>query len=113
MDELKKLLENAGMNEAEYRWPDEHYKGLADDALHKAFEDVYLHIRETDAKKAEALLQAMNKVWLVLETEWKDPTRRGGTDSQWKGGDHGYDRDYPMADPTGTMKAPIDDYTKR
>ena len=75
MDELKKLLENAGVREADYRYPDEHYKGLADDALHVAFEDVYLQIRETDAKKAEELLQAMNKVWIVLESEWKDPTR--------------------------------------
>ena len=61
MDELKKLLENAGLREGYER------TGGNEDELHIAFENIYLHLKDVEPDKAEALLQAMNKVWLILE----------------------------------------------
>ena len=67
MNELQKLLENAGLSEGYER------TGGNEDELHIAFENIYLHLKDVEPDKAEALLQAMNKVWLILEGQDDDP----------------------------------------
>jgi len=84
MNDLERLKEMAGIKEGDYRYPAEWYADKSDDDLHVAFEQVYLHIRETDAQKAAMLLDAMNKVWLILDGKPSSDIRtrtKGGAQS--------------------------------
>ena len=60
MDELKKLLENAGVNEGFERTGGNH------DELHIAFENVYLHLKDQAPQKAEALLLTRGEDGMTL-----------------------------------------------
>ena len=125
MDDLKKLLENAGMLSAEMAEanPDGTISGDEDEAREELMAFFEAELDDLLSKagsaaqeiggeyRAPGIKHAMKKLAeakLYEFTKGKIEWLKKVDDE-----DHGYDRDYPMADPTGTMKAPIDDYTKR